>query len=238
MSALDYLKKLNIMIGLPSNGLWHANFGMSLCNMLMYFAAVKVGNYREQTARTVQIKGSILPRARAKMVQQMLEQKCTHLLFVDVDQVFPRETLHEMILADKDVIAANIATKQIPASPTARKICEGDPRGDVIYTPGLEEITPENRFERVWRVGTGLMLIKRKVFEATGPDIFAINWKSDIQDYQGEDWSMCEAIEKAGFEIWIDHELSNSVGHIGDYTYTHEVVGEVVKKPLTKEKAA
>ena len=39
---------------------------------------------------------------------------------------------------------------------------------------------------------------------------------------------MCEAIQKAGFDIWIDHGLSQVVGHMGDLEFTHDLVGEVL----------
>ena len=45
--------------------------------------------------------------------------------------------------------------------------------------------------------------------------------------YQGEDWAFCEACEKAGIPIFIDHDVSKLVGHVGNYEYTTAVIGEV-----------
>ena len=35
----------------------------------------------------------------------------------------------------------------------------------------------------------------------------------------GEDITFCRALTQAGHAIWIDHDLSQEIGHIGQYTY-------------------
>lgn len=221
MSALDF-RKLKVMFGIPSLGSWTEQFGMCQAAMSKYFLQNEVQGFRKQEMIHLSVKGSILPRLRADIVKQALARKCTHLLFIDCDQTFPPQTLHRLLAGKKDVLAANVAVKRIPSAPTARKFHQTDPRGEVVYTDENNE-----GLEKVWRVGCGIMLINMKVFETIGAGCFEIRWRPEIQDYQGEDWSMCEAIEAAGFEIWIDHGLSNRVGHIGDYAYTHDVVGEL-----------
>lgn len=216
-------RKLNMLVGIPSNGLWNAQFGMSLLNAWGYFMATKVEGYREQRIQPVQIRGSILSRSRAKMVQEARKHSCTHVCFVDTDQTFPRDTFHRLLSWKKDVVACNIATKRIPAAPTARK---KDVFGKALGGAPVYTEEGQTGLERVWRVGTGIMLVDMKVFDKIGEKCFDIKWREELQDYQGEDWSMCEAMEEAGFEIYVDHGLSNQVGHVGDFEYTHEVIGE------------
>lgn len=222
MSSLDW-KKLKVMFGIPSLGQWTEQFGMSQAAMTKYFLQNEVPGYKSQEIIHLSVKGSILPKLRADIVKQALHKNCTHLLFIDCDQTFPPQTLHRLIVGKKDVLAANIAIKRIPSGPTARRQHPKDPRGDPVYTPENSQ-----ELERVWRVGCGIMLIDMKVFRKIGPGVFEIRWMENFQDYMGEDWSMCEAMEKAGFEIWVDHGLSNHVGHIGDYSYDHNVVGEIM----------
>jgi hypothetical protein len=184
----------------------------------------KVPGYTSQQTATDHVQGSILPRSRYRMVVEAMQRKCTHLLFVDTDQTFPRNTLHRMLAHKVGVVAANIATKSIPAQPTARAAPKGQDKG--FGTPVFTD--PESKgLERVWRVGTGLMLVDMEVFKRTGPKIFSIDWHDDVADYGGEDWSMVKAFESVNEPIWIDHDLSREVGHIGYMVYTHELVGEV-----------
>lgn len=222
MSALDKYRRVSVVLGIPSNGFWHDDFGMCMCNLIGFFNRTAVPGYRDgQTLIPFNTKGSILSRSRRNIVRIALERKATHVLFLDSDQTFPPDVLHRLLAADKDIVAANIATKQLPASPTARKH-DGTFFGALVYTD--EQSTG---LERVWRVGTGIMLVKRRVFEALGPKDFEIRWKPDIEDYMGEDWAFVEAAEGAGFECWIDHDLSKQVSHIGMLRYTHDYVGEV-----------
>lgn len=220
MKTPAFERKLNIMVGFPSVGTWTSGFGMDLINLILHLVTVPVNGYRFQRAQPMQVKGSILPRSRMKLVKEAQKQHCTHLAFIDTDQTFPRDTLHRLLQHRKDVVGCNIATKQYPASPTARK--KGEKwDGELVYT---DPDSPE--LEKVWRLGAGILLLDMRVFEKIGLGCFEIRWREEIQDYQGEDWSMCEALERAGFDIWVDHRVSNEVGHLGEFEYTHEFVGE------------
>lgn len=229
MSSLDRFKSLDIMVGVPSTSSWNTRFALSLNGLMTYFMTHKIGDFKSQKLRLCNTRGSILPNLRVDIVRDALKHGCSHLLWVDSDQTFPQNTLERLILRDKDVVAANIATKQIPAQPTARRAPKpGEPNsGMPVYTD-----IGQDYCEKVWRVGTGLMLVKMRVFKKIGVNVFGSPWREDWQKYQGEDWSMCEAMEAAGFDIWVDHGLSQEVGHLGEYEYTHDVVGEIVQEKV------
>lgn len=216
---IGFERKLNLLIGTPDMGVWTAEFGKSLCNMMTYMMSDAVPGYREQRMQPMQVHGSIIPRARGQLVQAAIEGNFTHLLFIDADQEFPRDTAHRLLQHRKDVVACNIATKQLPSSTTARS--EGGLGGIPVYTD------PDSLpLERVWRVGTGIMLLDVRVLKKVGPGCFEIRWVPELNDYRGEDWALCEAIHAAGFDIWVDHKLSEEVGHIGKLRYDMNTVGE------------
>jgi hypothetical protein len=52
---------------------------------------------------------------------------------------------------------------------------------------------------------------------------------------------MCETLREKGFKIYVDHDLSKEVGHLGLYEYTHNVVGTLMtaeeKKVYEEEQA-
>ena len=212
-------RKLGVILGVPSLGTWEEGFGTSLVSLLGHFMNNPVKGYRkDQWMRLHSVVGSILPRQRKMCIDQMFAQSGSHVCFVDSDQTFPRDTVHRLLAWDKDIVGCNIPVKKIPSMPTARGFDK-----QTIYTEEGQE-----GLEKVWSVGCGLILIKRKVFEAIGVKHFEMRWIEEIQDYGGEDWSMLAAARGAGFEVWIDHGLSNEVGHLGTYKFTHDVVGEVV----------
>ena len=227
MSSLDKYKTLRVMVGMPSTTQMHVRTALCLQALLQYCLIARVGAFKEQVVKLCNVRGSILPNLRVDVVRTAKDWKATHVLWIDSDQTFPKDTLHRLIARDVDVVAANVATKQIPAKTTARRkpVNDAEPASGVpIFSD-----TDSPAMEKVWRVGTGIMLVRMKVYEATGLNVFGMPWREDWQKYQGEDWTMCEAIEKAGFDIWIDHRLSREVGHLGEYEFTHDVIGEMVK---------
>lgn len=221
--------KLKVVIGIPNTGLLLKHFVSDLFRMTTAFNTYRVGEAKEQSLHLHWVTGSILPRARMKVVQHAWEHEASHILFLDSDHTFPRNMLHRLILHDKDVVAVNCVTKTIPAQPTARYApCDGDPG----Y--GVPVFSDENKhgLEEVWRVGTGIMLIKTAVFHKIGLKNFSMFFKDDVNDYQGEDWTMAEAMHNAGYKLYVDHDLSRECGHVGYFEYTHDVVGELVNEPL------
>lgn len=223
--SLERFKELNIAVVIPSNGMWFTDFATSFCNMVVHFQSNRIGEYKRQLLQTISVRGSILPKMRSEGVVNALKQGATHILWLDSDHTFPRYLLHELLKADKDIIGINCVTKSIPSTTTARKRPAGPHEplyGMLVYS---DENSP--RYEEVWRLGCGVMLVKADVFRKTGANIFDMKWRDDVQAYQGEDWTMCQAFENAGYKIWVDHKLSREVGHVGYLEYNHSLVGEI-----------
>lgn len=225
MSAFaQRFKELHVLVAVPSTGVWTERFGVSMIQMLTYTARVQIGKYKTQQIRPMSMTGSILPNLRVSALARAKELDVTHLLWVDSDQSFPRETLHRLIGHEKDVVGANVATKTMPTLPTARKI-GADPQGSLVWTDeGMEGL------EKVWRLGCGLTLMSQKAIKALPLSCFEMVYKPEVERYQGEDWKMCEALELAGIDIWVDHGLSQHVGHHGSFNYTHQYNGEVKRE--------
>lgn len=214
----------SVMIAIPSGTEWKADFGMSLAGLMATTGRpLKKGHI--ERIHLWNTKGSILSRSRQKLVVQAQELQVSHILFIDSDMTFPIWTLHRMLDLNLMVVAANCAVKQLPSNPTARHY-------DPMFSPGQQIYsTPDKTsVEEVWRVGTGVMLVNMKVFDKVESPWFDITWNPDLQDYTGEDWNFCAKVQAAGIPIHIDHMLSQHIGHIGSYTFSHtdiDVPGEL-----------
>jgi hypothetical protein len=66
------------------------------------------------------------------------------------------------------------------------------------------------------------------VFDKIGMGVWDMKYLPEAGTYQGEDWTFCEACEKADIPLYIDHDVSKLVGHVGNFEFTHDYVGEVV----------
>ena len=219
---------LRIAVVVPSGPTWVADFATSLISMIGYFTNTPVKGYRTESIRVLNIKGSVLPTSRLNGLKAAKAIDASHLLFVDSDHTFPPDMLHQLLHWHKDVVAVNCVTKSLPATTTARTFNPKNTQGDIIYSD------PEKKglLDRVWRVGTGVMLLSKKAYMQIPHDSFAMTYKPDADTYQGEDWTMCEALDNAGVPIYVDHGLSRQVGHVGNFNFNHDYVGEVIREAV------
>lgn len=206
--------------------MWHSGFGRSLRNLEFALRNYAVPGYKKQSVRTMVTTGSILSKSRYEMLKEARKLDVHYLLFIDSDQTFPRNTAHMLISRKLDVVGANIAIKKYPSQPTARNRAEpGSNKPVPVYTDETS-----TGVEEVWRIGTGVLMLSRKVIKALPNNCFEMRYVPHLDDYQGEDWSLMQAIEELGFKIYIDHDLSKQVGHLGTFEFNHSIVGEKVEQ--------
>jgi hypothetical protein len=220
---LQKLKHIKVLVGIPHTQMIHVDFAISLMNLLLACEKYRIQDYKDQTVTTMWSGGSMLPKQRWEITKEAVRVGADYLLFIDSDHKFPRKLLHALIEHGKDVVAVNCVTKNIPASTTARlKPTPQHPSGVPVFSD------PEKTgLEQVWRVGTGVMLLNCRVFQKIGTRVWDMFFNEAAGAYQGEDWTLCTKLEEAGIPIYVDHDLSREVTHIGHYHFTHDVVGEV-----------
>lgn len=217
-------KHLRVIVGVPSGQHWLAQFGVDLGSLMVRFYMLRVPGYGSQEMRVANVRSSILPKNRLDIIKAAKKADADYLLFIDSDHTFPSDLPHRLIAHGKPVVALNCVTKSLPAQPTARKKKIGDPQGEVVYSD-----PDKHGLEQVWRVGTGVMLIRKDAFNKIPHSAWAMVYKEEGDTYQGEDWSFCQACEDLDIPIYVDHDTSRMVGHVGNLEYTHDYVGEVVR---------
>lgn len=208
------MNPVSVLVGIPSGGDWKPNFGMSLVNMVLASQGTLRSGGRVERLSLYNVRGSILPRNRSEIVARALEGRFSHILFLDDDMLFPQHTLMRLLDHGKAVIACNCPTKMLPSTSTARAKSE-DVHGVPINSAETTGVG------KVWRVGTGIMLLETRVFRNLPHPWFPIEWNAKLGDYVGEDWAFCSRLEEAGIPIHVDHTLSLEIGHIGSHTFQH-----------------
>ena len=151
--------------------------------------------------------GSIVHWNRESIVKRAIEEKCSHVLFVDTDMVFEADAAERLLKRDKDIIGVDCNTRKLPTVSTLKI---HDENGDIIN----EE---KDGLLKCAGVGTGFMLIKSSVFEKLSHPWFMFESDDRGEVKYGEDMWFARLARKAGFEIFAD--LTIKVGHIGDYIY-------------------
>lgn len=207
-----------IAVCVPTGEMVHTRFMNCLIGMLMHSMQVPFeGVQRPSGVAFITLTSSLLPSSRRRLVLQAIDAGATHVLFVDSDQLFPPNLAHElykgMLENDCEVIACNVPTKLVPSSPTARAKSDDD-RGRPYFSHN------KPRYEPIWRIGTGIMLIDVRVFAAMPQPWFPVSYSTEREEDIGEDWGFCQRLEKLNFSIIIDNELSLEIGHIGLHNFS------------------
>lgn len=220
------MDRVKLALCIPSNGDCKMDFSYALAQMCVYISSAL---FKEGQAREVVFidkRTSNLPRSRQECLEDALMQECTHALFIDTDQTFPMDTAHRLLRWEKPVVACNIALKTMPSFPTARAR-GATPFGVPVFSSG--NIVG---LEKVWRVGTGIFLLDLSVLADIPKPWFEIRWSDKQQQFVGEDWYFIKKLEDAGVDVYVDHELSRQIGHVGAFQYTHAHI------PMVEEQAA
>lgn len=160
--------------------------------------------------------GTILSEARQKAAKELIEHGCDWIMFVDSDMGFPKDTIQRMLAHDVDVVAANCSKRRRPIGPTARRKSHwtGDESEAVFPDPEVRGL------ERVETVGTGMMMIKSEVFARIEWPWFSQPWVEEAQKWVGEDVFFCGRLHEADIPLFIDHDLSWQIDHVGTYNYS------------------
>ena len=135
-----------------------------------------------------------------------------YLFFIDDDQVFPPDTLDELLLCDKDIVGCVYKTKY----ETQADVCE--------Y---FDDERPQGLF-KVKAIGTGCLLIKCDVFrripqsypeeyDETSCGWFNYIWNDNGSVAMSHDWLFCKHARECGYDIWALNTLE--IGHIGQFCY-------------------
>lgn len=200
---------MRLLVCVPSSRDWKGRFGASLNGLCDYLRSKGVGGQRLEAFQLyTQMGASCLPRARQAAFKKAVDEGFTHLLCIDDDMEFAPDILDTMGIAGKPVVAANCCRKTEEVIGTA--IGEDGKPIDSHGKTGLEEVA--------W-VGFGVVLIDVNVVREIPAPHFEVRWIEDKQDYLGEDMYFFNKCRQFGFEVWVDHDASNKIGHIGDYVY-------------------
>lgn len=101
-------------------------------------------------------------RARSRLARQFIESPCTHLLFIDGDNVPNSAALAGMLRADRDVVACPYPRREVhpPLRPGDISSCLR-----YSYLPWDGAKTDHKECVQIKGIGFGFILIKREVIE-------------------------------------------------------------------------
>lgn len=146
------------------------------------------------------VRSSALVANRNSLVRDALKAGSDALLLTDVDHTFPKDALLRLVARNVDIVGVNYLRRDGHTKPVA------EANGHLVMT-----VPQSEAMMKVDHTGLGFCLVRREVFETIGDPWF---------EGQYEDAAFFTKCREAGFDVWVDHELSREVGHIAETVLT------------------
>jgi hypothetical protein len=221
-------KGVHVAVCIPTHDAMPAHFGYDLAQMMAFTARHYNQPGMIDPLSLHMVKGTYVHSARMALAAETLQNGADYLLFLDSDMRFPKETLVGLLSHQKAFVGANYPRRGIPPKWVAiKKTVSTNDEGEKV--PGTICITSEDStgLEEVEAVGFGIVLIHRSVFESMAkihpPQekgfFWWFEWDSDVQTHIGEDVFFCRLAAEAGATLYVDHDLSKLVKHIGQFEF-------------------
>lgn len=185
---------------------------------------------------------SLIPRGRNRAAHAFLKSDATHLLSIDTDVIFKPYDVERLITSNLDFVGAPYPVKAHGVTPNFIGVAR----------PG--GIRDRAGFVEAQDVGTGFLLLSRRVFERLQP--YAPKYRSDLiggeaetcADYYGtgvydvsvedsqylsEDWFISRAYTATGGTCYLDGEAK--LGHVGRCVWQ---MGDTLNAALDRDRLA
>lgn len=194
-----------------------------------YFCRSVVAMAKPNDPYWIDVGGYPVDMARNMLVMGALERpETTHVLFLDSDMMFPRETLARLVMADKPIVSGTYFARAEAPVPHVYRYGFRDDGGVYRYVTMAGEFRewmrehPEARgntgifgapyLVKAAAVGAGCLLIERRVLEDVyqryGAEDPKYPWFRNGEGSKGgEDFEFCRRAAACGYEIWADFGL-------------------------------
>jgi hypothetical protein len=204
---------MRVAICIPSRGDMQMGTAFDLATMCGYDS-----RFRDGTQAIYTVAGTLIFDQRNKLAEAALNEGADYILWIDADMRFPKQTIERLLVHDKDIVGVNATTRNYPVAPTAKHLECNFEANESTWLPVNSK--GKTGLEKVAAIGCGVMLCKAKVFQETSKPWFWFHKPEVMTRFLVRMSTFCIAAHDAGFETWVDHGLSNAIGHIGQYTYS------------------
>lgn len=202
---------VKLAIGLPSGGLNHSRCTLSLMAAILQFSGgIPSRPECDLEVLPMVLIGSTIHNNREQIVKAAIEAECTHLLFVDGDMEFTPGAVDSLFSRRHPIVVTSYAIKTFPVTFTAVSL-NGQRCVTTEKSRGIEEIIYS---------GFGLSLFEVSALKAIKEPRFAPQWHEPTQSYTTEDLPCFEALRAAGYKVYLDHDASKKINHLGDFAYS------------------
>jgi len=157
------------------------------------------------------------PRMRDKLAQAAREDKPDYILWLDVDQTYPANTVKTLIdhVDSGKLVVGGVTPFRDDGSPMVWQFYTGEAVGRM----GRRRIELNSGTIKVDCIGSGGTMTHPEVFETLDPPYFDGEWNSKYKERSGEDVGFYLKCRDAGIDVWCDtglqyeHLVLQGIGH-------------------------
>jgi hypothetical protein len=154
-----------------------------------------------------------LDKLRNNLVIQAMNHYCSHMLMMDVDQVYHPQTITRLLSHNLPVVGALVHRRYPPFDPLLL-------RGEIGTFKTVDNYE-DGELVEVDATGTGCLLINMDVFENIAAPWFKfIERPKDEGGLIGEDIYFCKLLKEAGYKIHVDTSIE--LGHLATLAVTKQ----------------
>ena len=145
---------------------------------------------------------------RNNIVERALYEGVTHLIMMDVDQVYPPETINKLLAHNLPVVGCRVHRRYPPFDSLMMRIEKVDENTNAYVS--VDE-WKEGELVEVDATGGGCVMFNMDVFRALKYPWYETKLQEN-GNVLGEDIHLCQKIQQAGFKIFVDSSIE--VGHL------------------------
>jgi hypothetical protein len=195
---------MRLAIGAPTRDMVPASFAVDLAEL--YAFSKQYGDFEDVTINFV-ASSYIHVGAERFLAQAIRDWRATHVLWLETDMAFPKDAAIRLAKHKRPIVSTNPVMRHFPIRFTA--IRNGKRIATTSESSGLEEVDA---------CGLAVMLMRTDVVQNLEKPWFRHEWNEGEHDI-GHDAVFCYRLKQLGHRIFIDHDLSKEIGHVGNYTY-------------------
>ena len=186
---------VRLLIAVPTTDYVHADFVKSLAKLQSELG-------RRHVAYDVEIQsGTLVYFARNRLANKAINEKYTHVLWLDSDMVFSEQIVEDLMDVGKDMVCGAFVSRRPPYGPCIYTSIEKNNIRQVKDF-GLRPF-------RVDGCGFATVLTSVELLQAVTQKYGTCFQPTD---YYGEDLAFCWRVKQLGYEIWCEPTVR--VGHI------------------------
>jgi hypothetical protein len=210
--------KYHITIAIPSGNMVHANFAASLSNMIGFTIAALGDQFEISTNWAI---GTYVHKAREQLLNDAVMVGGHYMLWLDSDHEFPMDALARLLAHDVPMVGINYSTRGVPLRYVACERINADHQEDGLGGKLCQTTEESTGLQKVEALGFGMVLMKMAIVPTLekGVPRFFYKEHEDVRHAMGEDIWFCKLVRDAGWDIFVDADLSKECAHIGQMKY-------------------